>query len=292
MTTIPPPASLLALPCELRNQIYLYIFAEQWATRDAANSSKGRPSEHTNALSLALQLDTKAETSSLSSDRRLSHFSILLTCHKLRTEAQLLALSHTPFDLPSDCSSPDIFALRTAHLSQPQLASLRHLSLTAKINPLRALNESWFGLPFGHPSLRLDKLTIVPQKPDCTTSCYAEIADLSQAHTLAYVLAETLKGLRNVKTLEVRNENCFNFSVWQVLYKGLILKLWRWGGVKCGVTFESLEDDREDWKGSDAAFRVYMDECHANGRGREVGDEIIRLAGGELPELETAGVGF
>lgn len=128
-------------------------------------------------------------------------------------------------------------------------------------------------------------------------SAYAEVADLSQSHNLAYILAETLKGLRNVRVVEVRNQGCFNDVVWRILYRSLVYRIWRWGGERCGVRFECSGDGAEDER--DAWFRSYFQQQEQIqpsgigevGGGNEVGAEVCRLAGGEMPDPTTAGVG-
>ncbi|KAK3074560.1 hypothetical protein LTR53_002914 [Teratosphaeriaceae sp. CCFEE 6253] len=189
-TTTAPPASLLSLPTELRNTIYLSLFTSP------PLPIPDLPSEP-NALALALRFDN---TSYLSTPNTNAHaarqLAVLGTCRQIHDEAHLLALSLTPFRISGTCASPDLFDLRSRPLSPPKVGAIRHLTLTAKISQLHALNEAWAGLPFGHPSLHLDTLVLVPRRPDCSSSAYAEVADLSQSHTLAYILAETLKGLR------------------------------------------------------------------------------------------------
>lgn len=277
-----PVPGLLRLPCEIRNQIYAYLYQPPVYTAELPAPSHSQP---TNPLALALKLDV-SEGSSAGSRANADHLSLLLTCHKIHKEAHLLALSTTHFHLKDLSASPDTFDLRSRCLTPTQLSALKHLTLTARISHLRVLNEAWAGLPFGHPSLRLDVLTIYPQKPQCVESCYAEVADLSQAHTLAYILAETFKGLRNVGLVEIRNRQCFEEGGWRVLYRSLVLRLWRWGGGCCGVRFD---ESGEDVDLENRWFRIYFQEDEAIEKGREVGEEVVRLAGGRMPELTTAG---
>ncbi|KAK5121625.1 hypothetical protein LTR85_004797 [Meristemomyces frigidus] len=285
------PASLLTLPSELRNAIYLLVF-------DELTSSIPDAPAPANALSSALKFDNRstyieAHYHNSHSSRKLA---VLGTCRQIHTEAHLLALSLTPFHISGDCSYPDLFDLQSRPLSPAKIGAIRHLTLTARISHLRALNEAWAGQPFGHPSLNLETLKIVPRRPDCSMSAYAEVADLSQSHNLAYILAETLKGLRNVKIVEVRNQGCFNDIVWRILYRSLVYRMWRWGGERCGVRFESSGDGAEDER--DAWFRVHFQQLGQEptgagelGGGSEVGAEVMRLAGGEMPDPNTAGVG-
>jgi hypothetical protein len=280
LTAKPPqPASFLTLPNELRNTIYLYVF-------DELASSIPNVNDETNPIALALKFDTTSYLNACHSNTHSARkLAVLQTCRQINTEAHLLALSMTPFHISGDCSYPDLFDLRSRPLSPTKIGAIRHLTLTARISHLRALNEAWAGLPFGHPSLNLDTLTIVPRRPDCSNSAYAEVADLSQSHTLAYIFAETLKGLRNVKTIEVLNKGCFNDVVWRILYRSLVYRLYRWGGEKIGVRFECSADAPDE---RDAWFKVFLG---GHESGRDVGDEVIRLAGGQMPEPEAAGVG-
>lgn len=139
------------------------------------------------------------------------------------------------------------------------------------------------------------------------------MADLSQSHTLAYIFAETLKGLRNVRCFEVvrrRNRKKgggggggvgFSAGVWRIVYRSLVYRMWKWGGDVCGARFEVGGEDEEEEEG-DGWFRVYMQQgqgcCEGAGGvgddenvpGKEVGEEVMRLAGGEMPD-PNAGVG-
>ncbi|TKA30084.1 hypothetical protein B0A50_02803 [Salinomyces thailandicus] len=252
-------------------------------------------------MNFVFDLDTRA-VESANPHNHNAHASrqlaVLRTCKQIHAEAHLLALSLTPFHVSGDCSYPDLFDLRSRPLSPTKLAAIRHLTLTARISHLRALNEAWAGLPFGHPCLSLDTLTIVPRRPDCSMTAYAEVADLSQCHTLAYIFAETLKGLRNVKCVEVRNEGCFNAAVWRIVYRSLVYRLWKWGGDVCGARFEA-SGAGAGGEGKDGWFKVYLqqgqvwyDPVQGDGDapGREVGQEVMRLAGGVMPDPD-AGAG-
>lgn len=284
------PPTLLTIPCELRNTIYTYIFDP------SITSSSSRASAPSHSIAelpplhvlpeLKYDLHAKPSTQPPQNPTNTPHrLAPLLTNRQIHTEAHLLALSLTPFHLAGDITYPDLFALRTQHLPPPKLAAIRHLTLTARISHLQAMNETWMSQPFGHPTLRLETLTLLPRRPDASHSAYAEVADLSQSHTLAYCLAETFKGLRNVRCVEVRNVGgCFKDVVWRIVYRSLVYRLWRWGGTRCGVRFECGGEGEGGW------FRVYFG---GGERGVEVGEEVIRLAGltGELPEPGEAGVG-
>ncbi|KAI7105973.1 hypothetical protein KC339_g3455 [Hortaea werneckii] len=309
-------AAFLTLPRELRNAIYLHIFS--YTSPDSIPPSIP---QHQQLLNNDNNGDdeTNPTSSADSPQPSFPHNSlqILLTCKQIHTEATLLALSQTPFDLPSQASDPSTFAELTVPLRPIQLQSLRHLTLTARINALRALNETWCSLPFGCADLKLEKLTIVPLRPDCfAKTAYAEVADLSQSHTLAYIFAETLKGLRNVRCFEVvrRGEQRrggggagegggvgFSAGVWRIVYRSLVYRMWKWGGDVCGARFEVGGEG--DGKDEDGWFRVYLQQgqgcCEGAGGlgddgenvpGKEVGEEVMRLAGGEMPD-PNAGVG-
>ncbi|RMY66554.1 hypothetical protein D0863_08330 [Hortaea werneckii] len=302
-------ATFLTLPRELRNTIYLHIFSP---SHDPKPPPIPQQQQH---FDNAADDDEEPNPTPPTSTPH-NPLQVLLTCKQIHTEATLLALSQTPFSLPSGASDPSTFAHLTSPLRPIQLQSLRHLTLTARINALRSLNETWCSLPFGCSELTLEKLTIVPLRPDCfARTAYAEVADLSQSHTLAYIFAETLKGLRKVRCFEVvrrgekggvagggggRGEGGTGFSagVWRIVYRSLVYRMWKWGGDVCGARFEvGGEDGEED---GDGWFRVYLQQgqgCCEGGvgseedvPGKEVGEEVMRLAGGEMPD-PNAGVG-
>ncbi|GIZ46074.1 hypothetical protein CKM354_000921300 [Cercospora kikuchii] len=277
-------ASLLTIPCELRNAIYLLVFENERS--DYAVEHPQKPDE------LAVALKLAAESACPRTKRNGNQLDILRVCKQIHDEAHLLALSMTPFSVSGDASWPDLFDLRSRPLSARKIGAIKHLTLTARISHLRPMNEAWAGLPFGHPSLDLDTLTILPTRPDVHARALAEIADLSQSHTLAYILSETLKSLRKVKCVEVRNEMKFNEAVWKLFYRSLVYRLWRWGGYRCGARFETgeiqpggAELEANRW------FRIYLHK--EDDRGVECGEEVVRLVGdsGELPDPNMAGIG-
>ncbi|KAK0353021.1 hypothetical protein LTR91_001941 [Friedmanniomyces endolithicus] len=197
-TTTIQPAHLLTLPTELRNAIYLYIF-------DSIPSDTSPPtsSPHPDPLAFALRFDKSTYLpNSYSNAVSTLPLRLLLTNRQIHSEASLLAFSQTRFHLAGSLACPETFASRSRLLPRAKLSAIRHLTLTARISHLRALNETWAGLPFGSAGLQLETLTIVPRRPDCCSSAYAEVADLSQSHTLAYVFTETFKGLRGVGVVE------------------------------------------------------------------------------------------
>jgi hypothetical protein len=300
MSTPPPaaPPTLLTLPPEIRNAIYAYVFP---SNPDLTTLPKYY--DPSSPIASALQLPT---TSHFHSQGRVqpppiplsTYLLPLLGCWQIYTEAHLLALSRSTFHLSSTLALPDHFDLASRPLAMTKLSAIKHLTLTAKISHLRALNETWAGLPFGHPSLKLDTLTIIPQRPDASHSAYAHIADLSQSHTLAYVFGETLKNLKNVSVLTVVNAGCFKDGVFEICYRSLVCRMSRWGGPCCGVKFAeggctgTLGYGGEESRGH-AWFKVFLGEGHGD-NGREAGQEICRLLGVEgmdPTEVMTAGVG-
>lgn len=279
-------ASLLSIPCELRNAIYMYIFDHELSEHHRTVPT--RPDE----LAVALKLQDHGSYLVERDHRAERKLAILQACRQIHHEAHLLALSLTPFYVEGECAYPDVFDLRSRPLSASKLGAIRHITLSARISHLRALNEAWCGLPFGHPSLQLETLTIIPNRPECHSRAFAEIADLSQTHTLAYVFCETLKTLRKVNCVEIRNNGCFNEVVWRLFYRSLVYRLWRWGGGLCGIKFESGElqeggsaVEENQW------FRAYL--SGNDGTGAECGEEVCRLVGvsGEFPDPNLAGVG-
>ncbi|OQN96473.1 hypothetical protein B0A48_17529 [Cryoendolithus antarcticus] len=278
--------TLLTLPAELRNAIYAYVFASTEVNAEYILQDERSPFAH------ALKLDDSpfhSPRSSFSDDadpaeQPYAHLRPLQVCRQMHTESALYALSHTIYHLPSSLCDPSDFFQRTRCLSPAKLSALTHLTLSAKIGSLRVLNESWQNLPFGHPSLRLQKLTLIPLRPDAAKSVWGEIADLSQAHTLAYILGETFRGLRNVAEVEVLNRDYFRSGVWELVYRTLCYRMFRWGGSKCGVRFEGPVEEANELggvgeRGQTTRFRVFFGE--GEGRGTEVGEEVCRLLGQE-----------
>lgn len=279
-----PPASLLTIPCELRNAIYSYVFCA-----DSSPTVHPPFAREPNSLLSALQLEpppSLPRSDTADPEDPTNNLPLLLTCRQIHAEAHALALHHTAFTLSGPAADPDCFAsLAAPLLSSPhtKLPALRHLTLHARIAHLRALNERWNGLPFGQPGLHLHTLTLVPRKPACHASAYAEVADLSQSHTLAYIVAETAKTLRQVRCVVVRNGGCFNEVVWRLVYRSLVYRIWRWAGPRAGLRFEcsgELVAEGEEW------LKVWIGEGDGaggdEGRGaREVGEEVVRLVGGK-----------
>lgn len=280
MSTESTPLTFLTLPPEIRNQVYSYIFIPP------SLNERIPPVPHVaSPLAKALHIDwppcdsAKEQDANEHPSRQPSPLSTLLTCHQIHHEAQLLALSTTTFHLHSTAAQPEQFTLQTRPLSPAKLGALKHITLTARITQLRALNETWNGRPFGNFALNLESLTLVPRRPDAGNTAWAEIAELDQCHTLAHVLAETLKTLNKVGEVRVVNVGCFGEGVWRLVYRHLVFKVWKWGGMNCGVRFEGVRsgegesESRGDW------FRVFLgSDC---GRGRDTGEEAYRLLTGE-----------
>ncbi|KAI4745866.1 hypothetical protein E4T50_03855 [Aureobasidium sp. EXF-12298] len=244
-------SSLLNLPAELRNQIYDLLFIETCPYTCTANDNStsksladfGRPTNLDDTMATPVQ-------------------PLLLTCRQMYKETQLLHLQRTSFTVGGIYADPEAFGrLCTASLSPSLARELRHITLVGRINRLRALNESWNGIPFGNQHLTLETLVLVPRRPAQYDRHYAEIADLDSAHTLSYTLSETLKNLHNVERVVVRNEDdCFNAVVWKVIYRNLISRLLRWGGKLCSCRFR----EGDNWfevlvDGRDADPDVYSD---------------------------------
>lgn len=120
----------------------------------------------------------------------------------------------------------------------------------------------------------------MPKRADTAGSAYAEVADLSQSHTLAYILAETLKTLRNVRRVVVRNQGCFTDLVWRLVYRSLVYRLWRWGGSLCGLGFREWEDG-EGQSGFEVLCRFTRGKEVEKEGWRDVLQEVNRLIGGE-----------
>lgn len=269
MPTKQPPLTLLTLPPEIRNQVYAYIFVSP-----IQNEPIPHAPDTASPLATALQLPYPPCSPPHDPANNLpsTPLSTLLTCRQIHREAQLLYLSTSTFHLHSTTASPETFTSRTAPLSTPKLAALKHLTLTARITQLRALNETWNGRPFGNTHLQLETLTLVPRRPDATKSAWAEVAELDQCHTLAHVLAETFKTLGGVGEVRVLNEGCFGEGVWRLVYRHLVFKVWRWGGRNCGVRFEcsaGVEDGGGGW------FKAFLGSEGV--RGSDACDEAYRL---------------
>lgn len=246
MATASSISSFLLLPPELRNQIYDYIYTPP------SPYESSTPKTNTVPTPSLLTFGTKSPLDRLPPSTSTNHKSALTrTCKQIHAETSLLYFSHTTFTLPGPYATPDYFARILTPLSDSQIKSIRHITLYGRINNLRALNESWENLPFCNQHLQLETLTIVPRRPQNHEPQYAEIADLSQSHVLAHVLAETLKGLKQVERVIVRNEDkSFNPGVWKVVHSQFVWKLWTWGGDGAGCLF------RRDESGEDAWFEV------------------------------------
>jgi hypothetical protein len=281
MSTPNQPLTLLTLPPEIRNQVYAYIFVPS-STHEPIPPAP----DPTSPLAKALQLDSPSRLPHQNDQNdenhrqpSTTHLSLLLVSTLLHHESALLALSTTTFHLHSKAAEPEHFALLTSPLSPSKLSALKHLTLTARISQLRALNETWHGVPFGHPALRLETLTLVPCRPDATNSAWAEVAELDQCHTLAHVLAETFKTLAGVGEVRVVNAGCFGGGVWRLAYKHLVFKVWRWGGENCGVRFECEDADM-------GVVRVFLGK--ETDRGVDAGVEAWRLLSAEGTRLGVA----
>ena len=274
--------TLLTLPPEIRNEIYHCLFTTPTINPRALLSKQGPDDAKDPSVPLPTLYDFGKETiyTHLPIPSQPTNSPLLLTCRQLHSETHLLYLRNTPFHLTGRYSEPYAFSAQLERLQPPKSTSIRHIVLTAKISHLRALNESWCGIPFGCRDLFLNTLTVVPKRPETHGSAYAEVADLSQSHTLAYILAETLKSLRNVRKVVVRNENCFTEVVWRLVYRSLVYRLWRWGGSLCDLGFRELEGEQgfevlcscgKQMAGKEQDWRNVMEEVN-----RLIGDEDRR----------------
>lgn len=278
--------TLLTIPPEIRNLIYAYLFVPPVNDAIPQRLLETDPSP----IATALLNDAsdpcdpapkhQPSESSTRTPRLPTRLSPILTCRLIHHEAQLLALSTTPFHLRSPLALPENFTLHARALSPAKLHALKHLTLTARITHLRALNETWHGRPFGQTDLQLETLTLVPRRPDAGGTAWAEVAELDQCHTLAHVLAETLKVLGGVEEVRVVNLACFGEAVWRLAYRHLVLKVWRWGGRNCGVRVECSGEGEGEW------FKAFLGRLGMEGpggaaRGRDVAVEACRLLGVE-----------
>lgn len=294
MPTKTSPPTLVTLPPEVRNQIYAYLFVSP------VNDPIPPVPEVASPIAKALRLEDPRDSSpppcspdfehdsTTTTQPTRSTLSLLLTSHLLHHETSLLHLTTQTFHLHSTNAEPPQFALQTSNLSKPQLSALKHLTLTARITQLRALNETWNGHPFGHPDLHLETLTLVPRRPDAGNTAWAEVAELDQCHTLAHVLAETLKTLGSVEEVRVVNKcssegaPCFGEGVWRLVYRHLVFKVWRWGGTNCGIRFE-CSGEEEDKEGG-GWFKAFLgkaggEEGDDGCKGKDAGVEAYRLLG-------------
>lgn len=286
MSTDHRTLTFLTIPPEIRNVVYSYVFVPE--TNGPIPEVPEIPSPIAEALSPDRQpcdYDSKDAIGPTSCPRPPSRLDTLLTCRKVHREAQLLALSTTTFHLRNAIALPERFVQHALPLSTPKLAALKHLTLTARITQLRALNETWQGRPFGHSALRLETLTLVPQRPDAGNTAWAEVAELDQCHTLAHVLAETLKTLQGVQEVRVLNWACFGEAVWRLVYKHLVFKVWKWGGMNCGLRFECSDGSEKGEGAGDAGwFKVFLEQPgdgEEDCKGRDAAVEAFRLMGGE-----------
>ncbi|KAF2232619.1 hypothetical protein EV356DRAFT_247255 [Viridothelium virens] len=290
--------SLLDLPAELRNLIYEFVFTPPYTTTLLSNPPLPPPAS--------------------------SILRPLLTCRLIHSEASHLAYASIPFlthsaaplELSSSTSTtipPANSSLSSSNPSSPSplrlplslLASIRHIQLSAQISHLRPLGESWHGLAFGCSALHLSSLTLLPRRPEAYFGAYAEVAYLSQCHTLAYILAEMVRemgggsvdksGSRSVsvRKLVVRLEGCFEQEeIRRLVYRSLVFRLWKGQRRKEGAAeeeerrgFEEREGGREFW--------VWMGEgAGQEGKGRSLNSEFRNLSEGVLGTSSAAGWGY
>ncbi|GAB7346133.1 hypothetical protein MBLNU457_4882t1 [Dothideomycetes sp. NU457] len=231
MTTEASVPTFLSLPPELRNQIYHLLYVQQ---EYCPSTTKGpiKPLELT-----SFGRDTTYDNIQTTTK---NNGNLLRVCRQIHHETHLLYWDTSLFHLTGAYAEPKAFDSIVSAIPRSRQSAIKHIVLTAKLNHLRCLNEQWNSVPFGNDSLSLDTLTIIPIKPEIHGNLYEEVVDLNQSHTIAHVLTETLKSLRNVRVVVLRNEGCYKPVVWKLLYSGLVYRLWRWGGRLCGLGFREL----------------------------------------------------
>ncbi|KAI9705355.1 MAG: hypothetical protein M1820_005185 [Bogoriella megaspora] len=250
-----------ALPPEIRNQIYLHLFTPSLPYPPLLLSNPPNPPPASVLLGP------------------------LLTSRLFHAEAASLAYTLVPFlthtAIPFHLQRPPLTPLRQS--------SIRHIILTTRITSLRALSETWDGLPFGSSSLRLASLTIIPQRAEAALfEANAEVADLSQCHTLAFILTEFLVRVERgvVGRLEVRNQGCFVAEMMGIVWRSLVYRLWKqrrgcwWDGEGEGLGFEERGDGGVVWIGDgDGDGNGVGMGTDGKDRGRGLDEEVMRLSG-------------
>lgn len=285
MAETPAPPTLMTLPAELRNAIYnlIYVVQSPYSPQSRTESSIATPVPPRFSLASfgdKSPLDT-LPASIISSNHHVG--ALLQTCKQIHTETTGFYFTRSTFHLTGPHATPEYFVRLVAPLRPAALSQIRHITLTGRINHLLAMNGSWDGYPFGNTRLKLDTLTVIPRRPHTHETHYAEVADLYQSHTLAHILAETLKGLKGVKSLIVRNdEECFNNIAWRLFYRSLVLRLWRWAGGMVGLMFRQDETEM-----------LWFEISHtAHGEDqtgwKTAADEVERLVGAERKEALIA----
>lgn len=263
------PVTFLTLPAEIRNVIYSHVFAP---TPTPCGFARHDPKKDVNMSSATSPYSPPASPS------------LGLVNRQISAETQLLHLTHTSFVLSSKSSDPDIFARKFANLcTAQQRTAIRSLTLRASIGQLRAMNERWDALPFGCADLRLETLTVVPVRPQ-TYAPHAEVADLSQVHTLAYLLGEAIKSLKNVETIVLVNQGCFTELLWRLLYRSLIFRMWKWAGeglTDCSLGFREVDGD--------SRFEIRLGNGAQDEQWRDATHELERLTGVDVDKASDAG---
>jgi len=270
--------SFLSLPPELRNQIYQLLFVQQ-EYGPSTTTGVVKPLELT-----SFGRDTSYDNVRSGSE---SNANLLRVCRQIYQETHLLYWDTTLFHLKGGYAEPKAFQAIVSAIPEPLQPAIKHIVITGKLNHLRCLNEQWNSVPFGKDSLYLDTLTIVPKRPEIHGSVYTAVVDQDQSRTIAHVLAETLKSLRNVRVVVLRNDGSYNPTVWRLLYTGLVYRLWRWGGRLCGLGFREMEsEDGFEILCGDAFEELRVDSRDeslkkTNMEWRDIGEEMHRLMGGE-----------
>ncbi|KAI9663078.1 MAG: hypothetical protein M1821_008126 [Bathelium mastoideum] len=305
--------NLLDLPPELRNHIYHFLFTPPTTPSFLFSSNPPLPPPASTLLRP------------------------LLTCRLLHAEAAPLAYASVPFTThsaaplfpPTSSSTPAHSPSSSSSSSSPPSSpspipsctlsptlgpSVRHIVLRAKITHLRPLAEAWAGQAFGHAALRLATLTILPQRPaafGAAAASYAEVAALSQAHTLAFVVAEMVVALERgaVRKVVVRDAAAaaggggargggggsggggmgilgggggggdggegFDAETWHLVYRSLVYRLWRGQRRPASGEWGFREGEGE--------FNVWMgDGAGKEGRGLEAEFRWLAAGGGNV----------
>jgi hypothetical protein len=191
----PEPASLLALPSEIRTSILEYVF--------------GNNLSHTG---LTTHLENGRTTVSQSYSAA-TYLTPLLACKDLYFDGRVPALKCTHFLLTNLYINT---AERLSRLSVEQLKALRSIVLVSDSRHFRAM-RSWGDHAFGNSALHLDTLTIVLHQ---TTHHY--LFDFTAD------IAKLLRRLQGVRRLVfVRNQAYVKgaFKTWCNRLVGIIMKI-------------------------------------------------------------------
>ncbi|KAF2817980.1 uncharacterized protein BDZ99DRAFT_565519 [Mytilinidion resinicola] len=255
MSSTPP--TLLALPAELRNQIFSYVVNGPDFSRDGF-LHRNRPG--------GIYLDDEHTVTTA--------LSILLTCRQFYHDLAIPAYTHTHF-LTRDLYSPLPSLLLP--LPAPLIASIRNLAWVVGPRQLRSLVQ-WRAHPFDVPipdgavdlavirTLRLDTLTLVLHASSYTHYAADFTADLVG-------LLRRLRGVRRIVFVRNRANVQGGFGTWFNRLVGLMLKVdhkerydrvppalervwWEWGFDEVGETFEMVARAPKPVMGEEVYMRM------------------------------------